>query len=79
MYLGTELARALVETVMILGSKLGFQVLAEGIETPAQLQDLVQAGCLTGQGYLFSKPLDAEGISRLQFPLKIPFHNSAET
>ncbi|WP_341936853.1 sensor domain-containing protein [Marinimicrobium sp. C2-29] len=69
-------ARALVETVMILGRKMGFQILAEGIETPAQLQDLVQAGCLAGQGYLFSKPLDAEGIWALQFPLKVPFHSS---
>lgn len=65
-------ALALVETVMILGSKLGFQVLAEGIETPAQLRDLIQAGCLAGQGYLFAKPLDPEGIGALRFPLRIP-------
>ncbi|WP_083571017.1 bifunctional diguanylate cyclase/phosphodiesterase [Halomonas sp. QHL1] len=65
-------ARALVETVMTLGSKLGFQVLAEGIETPAQHQDLLQMGCLAGQGYLFAKPLDPKGIWALQFPLQVP-------
>lgn len=63
-------ARALIQTVMILGSKLGFKVLAEGIETTAQLQDLIQEGCLAGQGYLFSKPLDAKGVSALRFPLR---------
>lgn len=67
-----EKARALIQTVMILGSKLGFQVLAEGIETQAQLQDLIQEGCLAGQGYLFAKPLDAAGIRALQFPLVAP-------
>ncbi|SEL94219.1 sensor domain-containing protein [Halomonas daqiaonensis] len=66
-------ARALVETVMTLGSKLGFQVLAEGIETPAQHQDLLQAGCLAGQGYLFAKPLDPESIWALKFPFQVPF------
>lgn len=65
-------ARALVDTVMTLGRELGFQVLAEGIETPAQRQDLIQAGCLAGQGYLFAKPFDAEGIRALRFPLAEP-------
>ncbi|MDZ7790196.1 MAG: EAL domain-containing protein [Xanthomonadales bacterium] len=67
-------ARSLIETVMILGSKLGFKILAEGIETQAQLQDLIQAGCLEGQGYLFSKPLDADGIWALRFPLQTLKH-----
>lgn len=64
-------ARALVQTIITLGSKLGFQVLAEGIETPAQLQILIQEGCLAGQGYLFARPLDAEGIRALRFPLQL--------
>lgn len=71
-----EKARALVGTVMTLGSELGFQVLAEGIETPAQRQDLIQAGCLVGQGYLFAKPLAPEGIRALQFPLGGTAENS---
>lgn len=68
-------ARALVQTIITLGSKLGFQVLAEGIETPAQLQILIQEGCLAGQGYLFARPLDAEGIRALRFPLQLAAYN----
>ncbi len=62
-------ARALVQTVMALGSSVGFEVLAEGIETSAQLEGLMHAGCMAGQGYLFAKPLDSGAIAELRFPL----------
>jgi EAL domain-containing protein (putative c-di-GMP-specific phosphodiesterase class I) len=34
-------------------------IVAEGIETPTQLQKLRELGCELGQGYLFSKPVDS--------------------
>jgi len=34
----------------------------EGVETPAQLQWLVEHGCNIGQGYLFSHPLPAAAV-----------------
>lgn len=68
-----EKSRALVQTIITLGSKLGFQIVAEGIETPAQAQALIQDGCFAGQGYLLAKPLDPEAVRALQFPLPVPF------
>lgn len=50
---------ALCEAIILLAHKLGLKVVAEGIETRAQYDLLVAAGCDFGQGYLFSKPLSA--------------------
>ncbi len=41
--------------------ELGLRVVAEGIETVAQRQALLDLGCLTGQGYLFGKPSALDG------------------
>ncbi len=47
----------IVRTVLSLGLSLGKQVVAEGIETPAQLQRLRQMGATIGQGYLLGRPM----------------------
>jgi EAL domain-containing protein (putative c-di-GMP-specific phosphodiesterase class I) len=39
--------------------------IAEGIETPAQLERLRALGCGMGQGYLLGRPLDAVAIRAL--------------
>jgi diguanylate cyclase (GGDEF)-like protein/PAS domain S-box-containing protein len=44
----------LLETIVSLGNKLDMTMLAEGIETHAQLERLRNLGCELGQGYLFS-------------------------
>ncbi|TYT73898.1 two-component system response regulator [Desulfobotulus mexicanus] len=46
----------IVRSVMELSSRMGFSVVAEGIETQKQLDVLKGFGCPLGQGYLFSKP-----------------------
>ena len=51
---------ALCEAIIVMAHKLGMKVIAEGIETEAQLHLLRTAGCDYGQGYLFSKPVPAE-------------------
>jgi diguanylate cyclase (GGDEF)-like protein len=53
---------AIVKTILMLGENLGIEVVAEGIETAAQLDKLRQLGCGMGQGYLFSRPVDRESI-----------------
>jgi diguanylate cyclase (GGDEF)-like protein/PAS domain S-box-containing protein len=55
---------ALCETIITMAHKLGMRVIAEGIETPEQLELLKQAGCDYGQGYLFSKAVPGQTISR---------------
>ena len=49
----TEVVRAIV----MLGRSLKKSVIAEGIETPAQLQQLRELGCELGQGFHLAKPL----------------------
>ena len=54
----------IVKTIISLGHQLGMDVIAEGIETAAQLQGLRTLNCNYGQGYYFSKPLPEE-VARL--------------
>jgi diguanylate cyclase (GGDEF)-like protein/PAS domain S-box-containing protein len=48
---------AIVDAVTGLGRALGLDVTAEGVETQAQADFLVQRGCELAQGYLFFKPV----------------------
>jgi EAL domain-containing protein (putative c-di-GMP-specific phosphodiesterase class I) len=49
----------------MLSHNLGLKVVAEGVETQAQLELLKHLGCERAQGYLFSKPVDHETILKL--------------
>jgi EAL domain-containing protein (putative c-di-GMP-specific phosphodiesterase class I) len=55
---------ALVTAMVTMGHSLGLTVLAEGIETEAQLSALQPLGCDLGQGWLFGHALPAEEFSR---------------
>ncbi|NEO56783.1 MAG: EAL domain-containing protein [Okeania sp. SIO3B5] len=55
----------IVRAVVTLAHSLGLDVVAEGIETEQQLTQLKNLGCEYGQGYLFSKPVDATGATAL--------------
>lgn len=57
-----EDARAIVEAVVRLAHALKLKVVAEGVETPAQRDRLVQLGCDELQGYLFARPMDARAL-----------------
>ncbi len=48
-----------------MASHLGFNVIAEGIETKDQLHFLSQLNCDEGQGYLFSRPVPSGEIVKL--------------
>lgn len=56
---------SIAELVLKLAGQLGLETIAEGIETPAQQEKLLSLGCLDGQGYLFSKPLECAAFERL--------------
>ncbi|WP_176719947.1 putative bifunctional diguanylate cyclase/phosphodiesterase [Desulfuribacillus alkaliarsenatis] len=51
---------AIVEMILVLGQTLKLNMVAEGVETPEQVEFLRDKGCLEMQGYLFSKPITAE-------------------
>ncbi|TGX50467.1 GGDEF domain-containing response regulator [Sphingomonas gei] len=51
---------AIVHSVIHLGRALGMEVVAEGVETAAQLEALRVAGCSHMQGFHLSRPVDAE-------------------
>jgi diguanylate cyclase (GGDEF)-like protein/PAS domain S-box-containing protein len=63
--LADENDKAVAAAVISLGQTLNLRVIAEGVETEAQAAFLRDINCDEMQGYLFSKPLPAEGIEEL--------------
>lgn len=57
--------RAIVEATVLLGRRLSMQVVAEGIESPAQRERLRELGCALGQGFLFARPMPGERLAEL--------------
>ena len=55
---------SIVDSIVALGKRMGFQIVAEGIENAHQLRFLKLLGCDHGQGYFFSKPLPAEEVEQ---------------
>lgn len=63
--LADEKTLTLVGSMVKMGQKLGYGIIAEGVEKPEQLDILQNLGCEIVQGYLFSKPVSADNISEL--------------
>ena len=53
-------ASDVVELIMAMAHKMKYRVIAEGIETPRQLERPIELGCEFGQGYYFSQPMEAK-------------------
>lgn len=47
---------AIVDAIVKLGGSFDMEVVAEGVETAAQTDMLLQLGCIVGQGYHFGRP-----------------------
>ena len=55
----------IVQAIVLLAHSLGLQVVAEGVETEKQLEQLKAMGCEYAQGYYISKPLCTEDVEKL--------------
>lgn len=55
---------ALCEAIIVMAHKLNMKVIAEGVETEQQRSLLAAAGCDYAQGYLYSKPINAEHFAQ---------------
>jgi len=57
-----EADEAIVDATLVLAKRLGMGCIAEGVETKAQLDYLTKQECHLIQGYIYSKPIDSDGI-----------------
>jgi EAL domain-containing protein (putative c-di-GMP-specific phosphodiesterase class I) len=57
-------SRLITKAILALSRSLGLQVIAEGIETAKQADELERWNCEYGQGYYFSKPVPASAATR---------------
>ena len=58
-------ARVVVATILTMTQNLGFETVAEGVESAAQREFLLAQGCTYAQGYLFGKPMPAAEFEAL--------------
>lgn len=56
-------SQTIVRSVIALAQSMGMNVIAEGVETQAQQEFLLNNGCMQFQGYLFSKPLPLQAFT----------------
>lgn len=63
--------QAIVSAILAMAKSLGLRVVAEGVETAAQLEVLNGHGCEVAQGFFFSRPLPAEQCRTLLEELAI--------
>ncbi len=57
-------AADIVELIIALAHKMNLKAIAQGIETPRQVERLMELGCEYGQGYYFSQPMEAQAAQQ---------------
>ena len=58
---------AIIDAIIRMSAAFGLEVIAEGVETEAQLAELRALGCRYMQGYLMSRPVEPTPASHLPF------------
>jgi EAL domain-containing protein (putative c-di-GMP-specific phosphodiesterase class I) len=51
-----------IDVLVSLGKRFGLEIIAEGLESPGQVEQARKAGCKLGQGYALSRPAPAERV-----------------
>ncbi len=68
----------IVQTIVMLAQNLGMKVIAEGVETEIQLEQLKKFNCEIAQGYFFSKPMSFEKTQEFlgtEIKINLPPHH----
>lgn len=60
-----EASKVITETIVSLSKKLGYETVAEGVESDDQYEYLKSINCNMIQGYYLGKPMDSEAIEEL--------------
>ena len=63
---------AIVRAIIGLAKAFGLQLVAEGVETPAAAQTLIEHGCHRAQGFLFSPPVTGDAMESLLSNRRVP-------
>jgi EAL domain-containing protein (putative c-di-GMP-specific phosphodiesterase class I) len=63
----------IIKTIVALAQSLNLEIIAEGVETSDQLEQLRGLSCQLGQGYLFARPLDVASVGKI---LETSIHDS---
>ena len=58
-------SREIIRLIIVLAHSIGLKIVAEGVETEGQAEELKKLGCEMAQGYLYSPPVASEEATRL--------------
>jgi diguanylate cyclase (GGDEF)-like protein/PAS domain S-box-containing protein len=71
--------QSIVEAIILLAKSLSIEVIAEGVETKAELEYLLGAGCKEFQGFYFYEPMSPEALTELLRSLATYQHSPTES
>lgn len=63
----SSIDETIIKSIIFVASQLGYELIAEGVETLEQAEFLTQHNCTNIQGFLFYTPLPAEEIRKLNY------------
>jgi len=66
----------IIRAITAIGHHLGMATIAEGVETEAQLDHMLETGCGSAQGYLISRPVPADEVAALLVRLEDETHET---
>jgi diguanylate cyclase (GGDEF)-like protein/PAS domain S-box-containing protein len=62
---GSTARPVILKSIVTLAHELGMEVIAEGAETDAEVQELIDVGCEYAQGFIYGKPMTAQMVQQM--------------